>query len=111
MTRCEGQQGDVPGLLDSAGQAALVGGTNTRQTPGHDLAALGDKALQQANIAIRDRIDLLGTELADLFAAEEFAASAGTASRTGTGEREGTGSAGRVARFGPDRASMVHSKA
>jgi len=82
VTRCERQQGDIPGLLDGAGQTALVGGTNARETPGNDLAALGHKALQQANIAVGDRIDLLGAELADLFATEELAASARTASRT-----------------------------
>jgi hypothetical protein len=66
------QQGDIPGLLDGAGQAALVRGANAGETPGHDLAALGHKALQQANIAVRNRIDLLGAELADLLAAEEL---------------------------------------
>ena len=39
----------------------------------NDLAALGDKALQQANVAVGDGIDLLRAELADLLAAEELA--------------------------------------
>jgi hypothetical protein len=70
------QQGDVPGLLDGAGQAALVLGADAGEPPGHDLAALGHKALQQPDIAVRDRVDLLGAELADLLAAEELSAAA-----------------------------------
>jgi hypothetical protein len=85
VPRCERQQGDVPGLLDGAGQAALVRGANAGETPGHDLAALGHKALQQTDIAVRDRVNLLGAELADLLAAEELAASAGTAGGTSAG--------------------------
>jgi len=73
------QQGDVPGLLDGAGKAALVRGADAGEAAGHDLAALSHKALQQADVAIRNRVDLLGAELADLFAAEELAASAGSA--------------------------------
>jgi len=76
---CKRQQGDVPGLLNGAGEAALVLGADAGEPPGHDLAALGHKALQQPDIAVRDGIDLLGAELADLLAAEELAASAGTA--------------------------------
>ena len=34
------QQGDVPGLLDGAGQTALVRGANTREPTRYDLAAL-----------------------------------------------------------------------
>jgi hypothetical protein len=58
------------------------------KTARHDLAALGHKALQQANVAVRDGVDLLGAELADLLAAEELAAAARTTagtSATGTG--------------------------
>jgi hypothetical protein len=87
VARCERQQGDIPGLLDGAGEAALVGGTDTRQPAGNDLAAFGYEALQQAHIAIRDGVDLLGAELADLFAAEELAATARTAGRTGCSRR------------------------
>ena len=79
MTRCERQQRDIPCLLDRLGQAPLVRGANAREPPRHNLAALSHKPLQQANIAIRDCVDLLRTELANLLAAEEFAASAGTA--------------------------------
>ena len=75
----ERQQSDIPGLLDGAGQAALVGGANAGQPPRHNLAALGHKPLQQPDIAVGDRVDLLGTELADLLAAKELSARAGTA--------------------------------
>jgi hypothetical protein len=75
----ERQQGDVPGLLDGAGQAALVCSANAGEPPGYDLAALGHKPLQQPDVAVRDRVDLLSTELADLLAAEELSAAAGSA--------------------------------
>jgi len=81
----ERQQGDVPGLLDGASQAALVRGAHAGEPPGHDLAALGHKPLQQPDIAVRDRVDLLGTELADLLAAKELAAAAGSTGRPSTG--------------------------
>jgi hypothetical protein len=76
---CKRQQGDIPGLLDGAGQAALVLGADAGEPPGHDLAALSHEALQQPDIAVRDRVNLLGAELADLLAAEELAASARSA--------------------------------
>jgi hypothetical protein len=76
------QQGDVPGLLDGAGQTALMRGANTGEPTGHDLAAFGHKPLQQPNVAVRDRVNLLGAKFADLFAAEKLAASAGTARGT-----------------------------
>ena len=79
VPRRKRQQGDIPGLLDGAGKAALVLGADAGEPPGHDLAALGDKALKQPDIAVGDRVDLIGAELADLLAAEELAASAGTA--------------------------------
>jgi hypothetical protein len=91
VPRCERQQGDIPGLLDGAGQTALVLGANTGKPPGHDLAALGHKPLQQANIAVGDRIDLLGAELANLLAAEELAAAAGS---TGGPSASGPAAAG-----------------
>jgi len=78
----ERKQGDVPGLLDGACQAALVRRANAGQTPRHDLAPLGYKSLQQTYVAVRDRIDLFGAELAHLLAPEELAASARTARGT-----------------------------
>jgi hypothetical protein len=82
VPRCKWQQGDVPGLLDGASQAALVRGANAGEPPGHDLAALGHKPLQQPYVAVRNRVNLLGAELADLLAAEKLAASAGSAGGT-----------------------------
>jgi hypothetical protein len=74
----ERQQGDIPGLLDGASQTALVRGANAGEPPRDNLAALGNEALQQTDIAVRDRVDLLGAELADLLTAEEFSAAAGS---------------------------------
>ena len=73
-----------------------------RQAARNDLAALGDKALQQANVAVGDGVDLLGAELADLLAPEELAsarAAAGTAGRRGCERRRRAGVA-RSARGG-----------
>jgi hypothetical protein len=75
----EGQQGDVPGLLDCTGQTTLVRGAHARQTARHNLSTLGHKPLQQANIAIGNRINLLGAKLAYLLTPEELAASARSA--------------------------------
>jgi hypothetical protein len=80
----EWQQGNVPGLLDRAREAALVRRAHSRQTPRYDLPAFGHKPLQQTNIAIRDCVNLLGAELAYLLAAEELAATAGTATLRAT---------------------------
>src|SRR6185503_6915461 len=82
VPRCKRQQGDVPCLLDCAGQASLVRGANAREPARHYLAALGHKPLQQTNIAVRDRVNFLRAELADLLAAEELAASARTTTGT-----------------------------
>jgi hypothetical protein len=69
----------------------LVAGADARQAAWNDLAALGDKALQQADIAVADGVDLLRAELADLLAAEKLAsagtAGAGTSGATGTARR------------------------
>jgi hypothetical protein len=78
VPRGKRQQSDIPSLLDGASQTALVSCANAGEPPRHDLAALGHKALQKANIAVRDCIDFLGAELADFLAAEKFAATAGT---------------------------------
>src|SRR5271165_4302138 len=79
------QQGDVPSLLDGAGQAALVGGANAGEPAGHNLPTLSHKPLQQPNIAVRDRVNFLSTELANLLAAEELATTAGSALRPAAG--------------------------
>jgi hypothetical protein len=49
-----------------------VGGANTGQAAGNNLAPLGDELLQQTHIAVVDRVDLLHAELADLLAPEEL---------------------------------------
>jgi hypothetical protein len=82
VARRKRQQGDIPSLLDGASKTALVGGANAREPPRDNLAAFSHKPLQQANIAVRDRIDLLGAELANLLAAKELAATAGATRRT-----------------------------
>jgi hypothetical protein len=85
VMRGERQQGDIAGLLNGPGQPPLVRGTHAGQAPGNDLASLGDELLQQADIPVGDGVDLLGAELTDLLAAEELAASAGTAARASAG--------------------------
>jgi hypothetical protein len=89
VPRGKGQQGDVPGLLDGAGETALVSSANAGEPPGHDLATLGYEALQQADIAVGYRVDLLGAELADLLAAEELAAAAGSTGGAAAGSAAG----------------------
>jgi hypothetical protein len=79
VPRGKRQQGDIPGLLDGAGESALMCGANAGEPPGHDLAAFGHKSLQQPYVAVGNRVNLLGTELADLLAAEELSPSAGAA--------------------------------
>jgi hypothetical protein len=87
VASCKRQQGDVASLLDSAREAPLVRSADASQTTRHDLATLGHEALQQANVAVGNGVDFLGTELADLLAAEKLAATAGTAGRTWTTSR------------------------
>jgi hypothetical protein len=89
VPRGKRQQSDVPSLFDGAGQTALVRGANAGEPPRHDLSALGHKPLQQPDVAVGDRIDLLGAKLANLLAAEEFSAAA-----RATGRRPPAGSAG-----------------
>jgi hypothetical protein len=76
MSCCKWQQGNVPGLLDCTRQTALVRGAYSSKTTRYDLAALGHKSLQQANIAVRNRVNLFCAELTDLLAAKELATAA-----------------------------------
>jgi len=76
VASCKRQQSDVARLLDGTRQSTLMGGADAGKTPGYYLAPLGDKLLQQANIAIVDGIDFLDTEFADLLAAKELASAA-----------------------------------
>jgi ABC-type molybdenum transport system ATPase subunit/photorepair protein PhrA len=80
----KGQQSDVASLLDGAGKATLVRGADTGEAARHNLATLGHKALQQADIAVRNRINLLSAELANLLATEELATSTGATTGTTT---------------------------
>jgi hypothetical protein len=82
VPRREWQQGDVAGLLNSACESALVRRTHTSQPAGNNLASLGDELLQQAHIAIVNRVDLLHAELADLLAPEELASARTRSART-----------------------------
>src|SRR5271156_274597 len=88
-TRRKRQQGDVARLLDGASESALVRRAHTRKAAGYDFAALGHEALQQAHDTVGDGVDLLGAELPDLLAPEEFAAArtTGPASTGSAGAR------------------------
>jgi hypothetical protein len=101
VARGKRQQGDVPGLLDGASQAALVRGANAGEPPRHNLAALGHKSLQQTNIAVRNRVNLFRAELANLLAAEKLTAATGStggpAARTAGSTRGPAAGAGRWA--------------
>jgi hypothetical protein len=68
---------------------------NSGQAARNDLATLSNEALQQANVAIGDGVDLLRAELADLLAPEEL-----SAARTATGSAGRTRSARTGARAG-----------
>ena len=71
-------------------------GAYTSQAARNDLATLGDKALQQTNVAVGDRIDLLRAELADLLAAEELASARTAAGAARGARRTGSAWAGRA---------------
>ena len=99
VPRRKRQQRNVPRLLDGTGQTALMRSANTGQPPRHNLATLGHKPLQQTDIPVWNGVDLLSAELADLFAAEELAASARSAGSTGATSgtaARATGSTGRA---------------
>src|SRR5512138_2947510 len=61
-----GQQGDVPGALDRAGQHALVPGACAGLAPRADLAFVGDEAPQHIGLLVVDADSLVGAELAGL---------------------------------------------
>src|SRR5712675_2677817 len=82
--RSEGQQRDVARLFDGQAEPALMPCAHTGQATRNDLAALRDKTLQQADVAVGDGVNLLGAELADLLAPEELAA---TGAATGSTRR------------------------
>jgi hypothetical protein len=92
--RSKGEQSNIARLLDGQAETTLVPCAHTRQAARDNLAALGDKALQQANIAVGDSVDLLGAKLANFLAPEELAAARTTGRRAG-----GTWSAGTSSRM------------
>src|SRR5579863_998841 len=72
-----GQQPEKAGALDRLGQLTLLGGGDRRDAGGHDLAALGDVARQQAGVLVVD-LRRIGTgKRAGLAAAEKRAAGGG----------------------------------
>jgi hypothetical protein len=77
------QQSDIASLLDGTGEAALMRCADASETARHDFAAFSYEALQQAHVTVRNGVDFLGAELADLLPAEKLA-STGTAWATGT---------------------------
>ena len=96
--------------LMASDQLALVARADAGQAARNDLAALGHEALQQAHVAVADRVDLLRAELADLLAAEELAsarAAARTAGDAGDADRLGRpGSPDAVRRRSRDGCAM-----
>ena len=106
MTRSKRQQGDVPCLLDRLGQAPLVRGANTRQPPGHNLAALSHKSLQQPHVAVGDCVNLFRTELANLLATEKLA----TPARSAAGASAWTGTTAARSRARPRALSLSRTR-
>src|SRR5205823_5686331 len=76
--------GDVTGLLDGRGKAALVRRTHAREPAGNDFAAFGHKLREQAHILVVDGVNFFHTEFANFLAAEELTAAPLAASATGT---------------------------
>src|SRR5262249_8025600 len=70
-----GQEAEEPRALDRLGELALLLGRNRRDARRHDLAALGNEALQQLRVLVVDRRRIIARERAALAATEEGAAS------------------------------------
>src|SRR4051812_13079949 len=68
--RSKRQERDVARLLDGIAQPVLVRSADARNAPGHDFAALGDKAAQHPHIFVVDIVDLLDAEAATLLPPE-----------------------------------------
>src|SRR5690606_19465 len=60
----ERQERDVARTLDRERERPLMLGAGARDTPGHDLAALGDEVLQALRVLVVDRQRLVGAEAA-----------------------------------------------
>jgi hypothetical protein len=84
VSRGKRQQSNVARLLDGPGKPPLVRSAHAGQPPGDDFAALGHEPLQQPYVAIRNRVNLFGAELANLLAPEKLAAASGAAARAWT---------------------------
>src|SRR5690606_21209594 len=65
-------QGQVTGALDRGGQLALVARLGAGHAARDDLAGLGQVLAQGVEILVVDLLDALGSELAELAAAEEL---------------------------------------
>src|SRR3712207_4762886 len=68
-----GEKAEVAGALDRGGQLALLLAGNGGDPARDDLAALGDEALEQADVLIVDEGSVLAREGAALAAAEKWA--------------------------------------
>src|SRR3569833_127923 len=89
------QQRHEAGALDGVRQDALLLVADRGDAGGHDLAALGDEALQQLHVLVVDLRRVGAGEGAGLLAAEEGTARAVAAAVAGaTGAGTGTGPAG-----------------
>src|SRR6202022_1276112 len=82
-----GEEGQEAGALDRLGELALLLGRHRGDPRGHDLAALGDVALQELHVLVVDLRGVGAGERADLAAAEERTAGAAP----GGGRRGGRG--------------------
>src|SRR5215831_8156977 len=71
-----GQQRKEARPLDRHRELALVEGLGAGDAARHDLAGLGDVALEYAEILVVDRLHALGGEAAELLATREAAATA-----------------------------------
>src|SRR5258708_4230392 len=77
-----GQQGHEAGALDGVGQDALLLVADCGDAGGHDLAALGNEALQELDVLIVDLGRVIAREGAGLLATEEGPAGAVLAAAT-----------------------------
>ena len=67
-----GKQGEKAGALDGAGQFALLLGRNGGDTAGHDLATLGNVALQKTGVLVVNRGSIVAREGANFATAEKW---------------------------------------
>src|SRR5260370_31507712 len=70
----KGQKGDVAGVLDGRGKAALVRRAHAGEPAGDDFSPLGDKLREQAHIFVVDGVNFFHAEFANFLAAGEITA-------------------------------------